>query len=226
VVSHAPDAAVFAGIVTSVRAAPDTSGERLMRGTLVTLRVLASWSGVRADTTVSVLTPHDADECAVEFLINRIYVVHAGRMAAWPWWTTDACSATWPAPSHGWPSLARQQGLGAPAWLAPAEAGRGASYLAGFEADGADPSGIPVVRSRPAPIYPDSVRAAGVTGTVFLGVLIGVDGVVEQVRVLRSVPGLDAIAIEAVKRWTFEPGKTNGHPVEAWVAVPIRFPFQ
>ena len=73
------------------------------------------------------------------------------------------------------------------------------------------------------PQYPDAARAAGVQGTVQLQAFVKTDGTVGDVRVTRSIPGLDEAAMACVRQWTFKPALTAGKPVEAWVGIPVRF---
>ena len=53
-----------------------------------------------------------------------------------------------------------------------------------------------------APIYPEAARQAKVSGIVILQLQLDVNGSVTDVRVLRSIPLLDAAAIEAVRQWS------------------------
>jgi protein TonB len=50
-----------------------------------------------------------------------------------------------------------------------------------------------------------------------------VDGAVREVRVLRSVPMLDAPAIDAVRQWRFTPTRLNGDPVPVVMTVTVTF---
>lgn len=83
---------------------------------------------------------------------------------------------------------------------------------------------LPEAIHRVPPEYPASASAKGLVGTVMVQVLLGKDGLVKDVRVVRSIPELDALAIEAVKKWRFKPALAKGKPVEVWVGVPIKFP--
>ena len=56
-----------------------------------------------------------------------------------------------------------------------------------------------------------------------LDVLIGEDGSVRDVKVMRSVPLLDAAAIEAVRQWRFTPTLLNGLPVQVIMTVTVTF---
>lgn len=75
----------------------------------------------------------------------------------------------------------------------------------------------------PRPEYPDWAREAGIQGTVLLHVLVGTDGRVKRVVVIRGVRGLDEDASKMVKGWMFRPALSNGNPVEVWVEVPVAF---
>jgi len=46
---------------------------------------------------------------------------------------------------------------------------------------------------------------------------------VQDVRVLRSIPLLDAAAIEAVKQWVYTPTLLNGVPVPVIMTVTVNF---
>lgn len=74
-----------------------------------------------------------------------------------------------------------------------------------------------------APVYPPIARAAGVQGVVILEAVIGEDGSVTDVRVLRSIQLLDSAAIEAVRQWRFTPTLLNGTPVPVVMTVTVAF---
>ncbi len=82
---------------------------------------------------------------------------------------------------------------------------------------------LPEAVTRVTPQYPDLAREAGVDGTVQVQALVGKDGRVRDVRVVKSIPMLDASAIAAVKQWVFKPALSNNKPVAVWVAVPVKF---
>jgi protein TonB len=66
-----------------------------------------------------------------------------------------------------------------------------------------------------APQYPPAAQAARIEGTVTLEAIIDAEGVVQNVKVLGSVPLLDRAAVEAVQQWRYTPTRLNG------VAIPI-----
>ena len=74
-----------------------------------------------------------------------------------------------------------------------------------------------------APVYPPEAKAAGVSGVVVVETVIGPDGKVLDTRVLRSVPKLDAAAIDAVKQWEFTPTLLNGAAVPVVATMTVNF---
>ena len=73
------------------------------------------------------------------------------------------------------------------------------------------------------PVYPAAAQAARVQGVVLCGILVGTDGKVEDVRVLRSIPLLDQAALDAVRRWEFSPTLRNGTPIPVVFTVTVNF---
>ena len=82
---------------------------------------------------------------------------------------------------------------------------------------------LPEAITRVPPVYPDSAREAGVSGTVMLQALVCACGEVSDIRVVQSVPLLDQSAIDAVRRWYFKPAATGGEAVAVWVHIPVKF---
>jgi len=74
-----------------------------------------------------------------------------------------------------------------------------------------------------APVYPAIAQAARVQGVVIIEATIGVDGTVVEARVLRSVPLLDAAALDAVRQWRYTPTRLNGEPVAVIMTVTVMF---
>ena len=76
----------------------------------------------------------------------------------------------------------------------------------------------------PDPEYSEEARKAKHQGTVILWVVIGADGHAHDVRVQRSLGmGLDEKAVEAVRKWKFEPALKDGHQVAVQVNVEVNF---
>ncbi len=93
----------------------------------------------------------------------------------------------------------------------------------GFEIYEVAPEVITLVR----PVYPEYARKNHITGRVVLDVEVYKDGKVGNITVhesLLSGPyGLDQAAIDAVKQWSFQPGLSNGHPVNTVLRIPLEF---
>lgn len=81
-------------------------------------------------------------------------------------------------------------------------------------------------RLAPAPAYPRLARQRGLTGTVLLQVLVGVDGRPLEVAVAQSSGHREldeAARAQVLKRWSFQPAQQDGHAVQAIGMVPIEF---
>ncbi len=78
------------------------------------------------------------------------------------------------------------------------------------------------------PLYPASMRDAGLEGVVPLEAIIGVDGGVVSVRVVTAQvhPDLGQAAVDAVRQWRFDPTLLNGRPVEVVMTVAIEFQLE
>ena len=72
----------------------------------------------------------------------------------------------------------------------------------------------PTPVNRPTEIeYTQQARADGIEGRLVLKIIVGADGSVVEVIVVKSVdPSLDAAAIAAVKSWVFKPAQRCGKP--------------
>jgi TonB family protein len=82
------------------------------------------------------------------------------------------------------------------------------------------PSGAPRKLRNVAPNYPEAARQARVSGVVILQLTVSANGIVTDARVLRSIPLLDAAAIEAAKLWQYEP-RPGAPPLTLTAAVPF-----
>ncbi|HSB60309.1 MAG TPA: TonB family protein [Vicinamibacteria bacterium] len=74
-----------------------------------------------------------------------------------------------------------------------------------------------------APEYPVEAQAQGIRGIVILELTIDKEGKVADVKVIRSVPGLDEAALDAARQWSYAVTKVDGKPVSVRVTVPITF---
>ena len=73
------------------------------------------------------------------------------------------------------------------------------------------------------PQIPPNARSAGIRGSVVLQAAIGIDGGVQQLRVLSGDPRLANAAIEAVKKWRYRPFMLDGKPVEGETTITLNF---
>jgi TonB family protein len=83
---------------------------------------------------------------------------------------------------------------------------------------------IPVYEERPQ--YTPAAMDAKIQGDVLLEAVVLIDGTVGDVSILQSLDpsyGLDQQAVDAMRRWTFQPGTRNGEPVRVAVQVQMTF---
>jgi TonB family protein len=73
------------------------------------------------------------------------------------------------------------------------------------------------------PPYSKEAREKHLEGSVELKVVIGADGNVKDLSATSGDPVLAAAAVDAVRQWTFEPKRVDGHAVEAEVTVCVAF---
>lgn len=73
------------------------------------------------------------------------------------------------------------------------------------------------------PVYPAIAQAARVEGMVIIEATIGPTGSVLEAKLLRSIPLLDAAALEAVRQWEFTPTLLNGTPVTVVMTITVNF---
>jgi periplasmic protein TonB len=109
--------------------------------------------------------------------------------------------------------------------------GNGAGGEAGERCEGcsaisAEAPGVtpPAAIETAAPAYPELARRAHMEGVVVLEAVIGADGSVRDVHVLRGVsPLLDAAALDAVRRWRYRAASIDGRPVAVYLKVVLTF---
>jgi protein TonB len=75
------------------------------------------------------------------------------------------------------------------------------------------------------PAYPSAPRRLGIQGTTILRVHVLADGRIGDVLVEHSAghSDLDQAAMEAVRRWRFEPARRGADAVAMWVLLPVQF---
>lgn len=78
--------------------------------------------------------------------------------------------------------------------------------------------------NKPEPGFTESARRAGITGTVRLRVVLGSDGRVRHVLVVRGLShGLTERAVSAARKIRFVPATVNGQPVSQYVTLEYNF---
>jgi TonB family protein len=60
-------------------------------------------------------------------------------------------------------------------------------------------------KTKVQPVYPDLARKMNITGTVKVQVVVSPNGTVKDAKVVGGHPVLATAALEAVKKWRFEP---------------------
>jgi protein TonB len=130
----------------------------------------------------------------------------APKPAAAPRPTAQAAVTKAPSPDVGNASITQQQAAAS-------------SSLVVFE-------GKPRFRIPPTPaVYPPRSIELGQQGEVLVRVRLQPDGAAAEIVLWRSsnFPLLDRAALTAVRGWHFLPALRDGHPVAAWVEIPVRF---
>ncbi len=82
-------------------------------------------------------------------------------------------------------------------------------------------SGSDIVRrakSKVQAVYPELARKMNITGTVKVQVVVSPNGAVKEAKVVGGHPVLAGAALDAVKKWRFEPA-----PVESTGVVDFKF---
>ncbi len=76
---------------------------------------------------------------------------------------------------------------------------------------------------RVIPTYPQLARQVHVSGTVQLVGIIGTDGRIKELRVIKGHPLLVQAALDAVKQWVYRPTLLNDRPVEVIAPIDVHF---
>lgn len=83
-------------------------------------------------------------------------------------------------------------------------------------------------KDNPAPAYPRASRQLREQGEVLIAVYVNAEGKPEKVELRRGSghERLDQAALEAVRRWRFDPARKGEGVLAAWVEVPVRFSLE
>jgi TonB family protein len=75
--------------------------------------------------------------------------------------------------------------------------------------------------SQAVPEYPEEAKAAHISGTVLLHVVVNTDGLVQLAEYVSGPPLLKDSATNAVRQWRYEPTLLNGYPIEVYSTVSV-----
>jgi TonB family protein len=82
----------------------------------------------------------------------------------------------------------------------------------------------PVAIFHPEPEYSEEARNLDYQGTVLCSAVVGSDGTVREIKILKPLgKGLDEKAIEVIRKWRFKPALKDGIPVAARVTIEVAF---
>lgn len=82
----------------------------------------------------------------------------------------------------------------------------------------------PRVIYQPSPRYPPQLQRRGIEGRVYIVFVVDGRGRVTNAKIQQSShKAFEKPALQAVRKWKFEPGKRNGEPVQFRMRVPITF---
>lgn len=120
-----------------------------------------------------------------------------------------------PAPPAPTP-LAEATGVQEPTTTLPMQTGTDSS---------SDRPPLRIAGQSPAPEYPASALRKGESGVVLVNVLVDAQGLPSRVSVAQrsGSRALDRAALNAVRRWRFQPALSAGQPVPGEVQIPIEF---
>ena len=75
------------------------------------------------------------------------------------------------------------------------------------------------------PEYPSEALAQKLHGTVVLQAIVGRDGRIEDLKIVRGYFVLGKAAVAAVKQWRFQPYSVNGHAAQTQTVITIDFNY-
>ena len=83
----------------------------------------------------------------------------------------------------------------------------------------------PVLRKRTKPKFPHGAHYFGVTGELVVQVIVTPDGRVESPAIVQPLPAptLSYVALEALRRWRFDPAKSGGTPIPYTFTLTINY---
>lgn len=76
---------------------------------------------------------------------------------------------------------------------------------------------------QPRPVYPTLAKQARIQGTVRLSAEVGTDGTIQSLEVVSGHPLLISAALDAARRWVYQPTMLNGEPVAVITMIDVNF---
>jgi protein TonB len=73
------------------------------------------------------------------------------------------------------------------------------------------------------PVYPPLAKSARVQETVEFTAIIGKDGAIRELKLVRGHPLLVNAAKQAVEQWRYKPTMLNGEPVDVITDIVVNF---
>jgi periplasmic protein TonB len=87
--------------------------------------------------------------------------------------------------------------------------------------------GAPVQLNKVTPDYPPEAFEKGITGTIWIKILVDTLGIVSEPTILRdrgdSIEIFEKSAIEAALKTKWKPATENGRPIAVWVTYKVDF---
>jgi TonB family protein len=85
--------------------------------------------------------------------------------------------------------------------------------VAGLQAQDASVEIVRRAKVKVPPMYPDLARKMNITGTVKIQVTVAPNGTVKDAKVIGGHPVLAGAALDAVRKWRFEPAAVESSGV-------------
>jgi TonB family protein len=85
----------------------------------------------------------------------------------------------------------------------------GALGVSGLAAQDAPNEVLRRAKSKVSAVYPELARRMSLTGTVKIEVVVAPNGTVKDAKIIGGHPVLAGAALDAVKKWRFEPASTE-----------------
>jgi len=178
------------------------------------------------------ITPVPEPEPPKEAPVEQVFNIPAQLMASSQNTLVGAMDgmATAPSPTSQGAGTGGGAGTGRGTGIGPGSgSGLGPGFGGGFGGGAYRPGAgidLPRLLREVKPQYTADAMRAKIQGTVVLDCVVGVDGVVGECDVVKSLDatfGLDQEAVKAAKQWRFVPGRRQGQPVPVLVTIELTF---